>query len=91
MGLVPDRSARVKFTQALLAGDVDVVIDAIPIYLPLIKSGKIAALATSSSKRAIQLPDAPTVREAGYPQVGGGSWAGLFAPAGTPAAIVGAT
>jgi tripartite-type tricarboxylate transporter receptor subunit TctC len=74
--------------QALLTGEVDVVIDAIPIYLPYIKSGKMTALVTSASQRAIQLPDIPTVREAGYPQLEAGAWVGLFAPAGTPAPIV---
>jgi tripartite-type tricarboxylate transporter receptor subunit TctC len=74
--------------QALLAGEVDVVIDAVPIYLPHIRSGKMNVLATSASTRAVQLPEVPTVREAGYPQLEASGWVGLFGPAGLPAPIV---
>jgi tripartite-type tricarboxylate transporter receptor subunit TctC len=74
--------------QALLAGDVDVVIDAIPIYLPHIRAGKLHALATTGVTRSIQLPDIPTSRESGYPQLEAGSWTGMFVPAGTPDPIV---
>ena len=54
-----------------------------------IKNGKARALAYTATRRSAALPDVPTTAEAGLPsfQVDGG-WFGMFAPAGTPAAIV---
>jgi tripartite-type tricarboxylate transporter receptor subunit TctC len=74
--------------QALMAGDVDMVIDAVPIYLPHIRSGKLVALATTGSSRTTQLPDIPNVRESGFPQLEVDTWTALFVPAGTPDPIV---
>jgi tripartite-type tricarboxylate transporter receptor subunit TctC len=56
--------------------------------LPLIQQGKIRALAVTSDTRNSKLPDVPTMAESGFPQLALTFWAGLFAPAGTPAAIV---
>jgi tripartite-type tricarboxylate transporter receptor subunit TctC len=53
-----------------------------------IKAGKLRALAVSSSKRLSQLPDVPTLNELGYRGMEDYTWVGLFAPAGTPQAIV---
>jgi tripartite-type tricarboxylate transporter receptor subunit TctC len=53
-----------------------------------IKSGKVKALAVSSIKRSVSLPDVPTIAEAGIPGFNSISWIGLLAPAGTPDAIV---
>jgi tripartite-type tricarboxylate transporter receptor subunit TctC len=55
---------------------------------PHVKSGKLRALATTSSTRSLQLPDVPTVAEAGYPEATVISWYGLHAPAGTPLAVI---
>jgi tripartite-type tricarboxylate transporter receptor subunit TctC len=74
--------------QALLAGEVDVAVDGVPFYVSSIKSGKMVGIATSGAARAPQLPDTPTFRESGYPQLEARSWFGVFAPAGTPPAIV---
>jgi tripartite-type tricarboxylate transporter receptor subunit TctC len=46
------------------------------------------ALAVGGTKRDPHFPDVPTLREAGYPDIGAETWVGVFAPAGTPAAIV---
>jgi tripartite-type tricarboxylate transporter receptor subunit TctC len=73
---------------ALLAGDVQMTIDVLPVALPLIKGGRLKALAVTSPQRALQLPDVPTTSEAGLPGLEVGSWNGLFAPAKTPPAIV---
>jgi tripartite-type tricarboxylate transporter receptor subunit TctC len=75
--------------QALMTGEVDVVVDTIPLYLPLLKQSKATALATTGSTRAVQLPDVITMREAGFPQLEADSFTGLFAPAGTPEAVIG--
>jgi len=56
--------------------------------LPHIKSGKLRALAISSTKRVAALPDVPTFTEAGFPGMEDYTWIGVFLPAGTPALIV---
>jgi tripartite-type tricarboxylate transporter receptor subunit TctC len=58
--------------------------------LPLIRDGKIRPLAYTGAKRSPDLPDVPTMIESGLPQVGfyPDVWMGIFAPAGTPPAII---
>ena len=63
------------------------LIDPAPL-LGQLKAGKVKVLATSSGKRSIELPDVPTLAEAGVPGVEVEAFTGLVAPAGTPAAIV---
>ena len=70
----------------LVSGSMDVMFDNLPSSLPHIKSGKLKALAVTSSQRSAALPDVPTVEEAGGPTLKGfeaSSWFGLLAPAGT--------
>ena len=73
----------------LIGGTMDLMFDNLPSALPQVKSGKLIALAVTSSERSAALPDVPTVAEAG-PVKGfeATSWFGLLAPAGTPADIV---
>src|SRR5262249_56053407 len=52
------------------------------------KDGKLRALAVATGKRLSALPDVPTMAEAGFPEIEGNFWVGLFVPAGTPADIV---
>ncbi len=76
---------------SLMAGDMDVMFDNLPSAMPHIKSGRLKALAVTSSARSSALPDVPTVEEAGGPTLKGfeaSSWFGLLAPAGTPMDIV---
>jgi len=54
----------------------------------LVHSGKVRALAVTSDKRSKRYPDVPTVAEAGFKDYNLDNWVGLYAPAGTPAAIV---
>ena len=72
----------------LLAGRVGYMFDAISAMGPHIKSGKLTALAVTGENRSPQLPDVPSIREAGYPDMVAYAWAGLLAPAKTPQAIV---
>ncbi len=73
----------------LVGGTMDVMFDNLPSALPHIKSGKLKALAVTSSQRSAVLPDVPTVEEAGNLKgFDASSWFGLLAPAGTPADIV---
>ncbi|WP_418316535.1 Bug family tripartite tricarboxylate transporter substrate binding protein [Piscinibacter sakaiensis] len=71
----------------LIAGVVQLKLDPIPASIELVKGGKVKVLAVSSRKRLAVLPDVPSVAETvpGYEIVG---WQGIWAPAGTPAAIV---
>ena len=76
---------------AMVGGDMDVMFDNLPSSMQLIKSGKLKALAVTSSQRSAALPDVPTVEQAGGPALKGfeaSSWFGLLAPAGTPPDIV---
>ena len=75
----------------LVGGATDVMFDNLPSSLQLIKSGKLKALAVTSSQRSGALPDVPTLEQAGGPALKGfdaSSWFGLLAPAGTPPEIV---
>lgn len=58
------------------------------VAFPHIKSGKLRALANTSANRSPQLPEVPTIAEAGFPEVTVLSWYGLHAPAGTPPDVV---
>ena len=72
----------------LLAGDVQFVFMDSPPIVPLVKSGKLRALAVTSAKREPSLPQVPTVAESGLPGYELIFWTGLFVPAATPRAIV---
>ena len=75
----------------MIGGSMDVMFDNLPSSLPHIKSGKLKALAVTSSQRSGALPDVPTVEEVGGPALKGyeaSSWFGLLAPAGTSADVV---
>jgi len=56
--------------------------------VPLVKDGKLRALAVSTKTRSQALPDVPTMTEAGYPDVAGESWFAVVVPAGTPKDII---
>jgi tripartite-type tricarboxylate transporter receptor subunit TctC len=56
--------------------------------VPQVKGGKERALAVTGAQRSAELPDVPTMAEAGYPDVNVSLWSGIFAPAATPPAIV---
>ena len=72
----------------LMAGHVDILFASILEGSGHVKSGKLKALAISSSTRSPALPDVPTLAEAGVPNSESGSWIAMFAPTGTPQAIV---
>jgi tripartite-type tricarboxylate transporter receptor subunit TctC len=74
--------------QALMTGTVQMVTNAVPTSEALARQGAIRALAVSGEKRWPSLPDVPTLVESGYPGFVTDTFAGLFAPAGTPPEIV---
>ncbi|MGO4809987.1 Bug family tripartite tricarboxylate transporter substrate binding protein [Cupriavidus sp. 2MCAB6] len=71
-----------------MAGHVPVMFDNMPSALPLVKAGKLRALAITSAQRSAQLPDVPTMAEAGLRGYEIAGWFGVLVPAATPKAIV---
>jgi tripartite-type tricarboxylate transporter receptor subunit TctC len=72
----------------LLGGQIDLAMDFLPSYVPLAREGKIRALAVTTAERSTDLPDVPTVQEAGFRSFEASAWYAMAAPAGTPAEIV---
>jgi len=71
-----------------MAGRVTYFFSPISAALPLVRDGKLRALAVSTARRSSALPNVPTIAEAGLPGFDYSLWVGMFAPAGTPAAVV---
>lgn len=72
----------------LVAGQVNVIFDALPAAIGNVKAGKLKLLALTGKTRHPNFPDVPTFAEAGLPDYSPTAWIGLFAPANTPAPIV---
>jgi tripartite-type tricarboxylate transporter receptor subunit TctC len=72
----------------LVGGQVDVMFETMVATLPLVRSGKLRALAVSSANRAAAVPELPTIAESGYPGFTGVPWVAMAAPAKTPRPIV---
>ncbi|ALM86210.1 tripartite tricarboxylate transporter substrate binding protein [Bordetella sp. N] len=72
----------------LIGGRVQLYMSSVPTLLGHIKDGKFRALAVTSTRRVADLPDVPTMAEAGYPGYEAVTWFGYVAPAGTPANII---
>ena len=70
------------------AGHVKIMFDFAPSSASYVQSGKLRALMTGCRRRIDIYPDVPSAPEAGFPEIDVPSWGGLFAPAGTPVAIV---
>jgi tripartite-type tricarboxylate transporter receptor subunit TctC len=84
---VPYKGAAIAMN-AMLSGEVDMVVSTLPATIPYIKAGRLRALAMLAPERAPALPQVPTTAEAGMPEVVVITWYGLFAPAGTRPEIV---
>ena len=85
---VPFRGPNEALTD-VLAGRIDFYFVPLAPALPLVKSGKLVALAVSTPQRAPSMPDVPTTAELGYPAAAYLFWGGLFVPAKTPDDVVG--
>ncbi|HNZ91402.1 MAG TPA: tripartite tricarboxylate transporter substrate binding protein [Acidovorax sp.] len=72
----------------LIAGRTDVITDLVSSTMAFVKSGQLRALAVTSKSRSPALPSVPTLDELGYTGLEMGSWMGLLAPKGTPAAVI---
>lgn len=84
---VPYKSNPLAITD-LLGGQIDLMITDTSTGVPQVKSGKLRALGYSTTKRSPQLPDVPTLEEAGVKGYDMGYWFAAYAPAGTPEAVV---
>jgi tripartite-type tricarboxylate transporter receptor subunit TctC len=73
---------------AVMSGEVGLILGEPATLVPHIKGGKVRALAVTTAKRSLGLPDLPTVAESGVPGYEVTSWNGMLAPAGTPPEIV---
>jgi tripartite-type tricarboxylate transporter receptor subunit TctC len=72
----------------IITGRVDYYFCPVNAVLPLLKDGKLVALAVGSTKRSLALPDLPTTLEAGVPNSDYNFWVGMFAPAKTPREVL---
>lgn len=84
---VPYRGGGPAMTD-LMAGTIHSMFDSMPSSLPQIRAGRVRALGMCGTRRHPLLPDVPTIGEAGVPGYEAGTWIAVFAPLGTPAAII---
>ena len=73
---------------AVVAGHTQIASTSMPPAVPMIKSGKLRAIAVTSATRSPLLPEVPSITEFGYKEFDDYTWFGFFAPAGTPADVV---
>ena len=73
---------------SMMGNNVDIMFDALPSSIQQAKAGKIHPLAILDNTRFPQLPDVPTLREAGFPNAEASAWFGVVAPARTPPAVI---
>ncbi len=85
--VVPYRSGA-EGMSAVLSKQVDATSEASVVVLPQIKAGRLRAIASTWNRRIAALPDLPTAAEQGVPSLFIGHWSGVFAPKGTPEAIL---
>ena len=72
----------------LIGGQVQFMFDNMPSAWPHVQSGKLRALAVTTTERSKSAPDVPTMKEAGFANFDVSSWFGLIAPAGTPPEVI---
>jgi tripartite-type tricarboxylate transporter receptor subunit TctC len=84
---VPYKGAPQAVTD-VLAGHMNMMFNSIAPIIANIKAGRVRVLGIASSKRSAQLPDVPTISEAGVPGFEAVNWFGMFAPAKTPRPII---
>jgi tripartite-type tricarboxylate transporter receptor subunit TctC len=72
----------------LLGNNITMMFDTVSVALPNLRAGKLRAFAVAAPQRHFALPDVPTFAELGMPAVDAATWAGVYAPRGTPAPIV---
>ncbi len=73
---------------SVIAGNVQMMFDAITTMAPIVRAGRVRAIATSGTTRSFIMPDVPTLNEAGVPGYDAVIWLGMMAPAATPKPII---
>jgi tripartite-type tricarboxylate transporter receptor subunit TctC len=84
MTLIPLKAGAGGGQIDLMNGDVHVALQNAATVTPIVQSGKLKALAVTSATRLAELPDVPTMQEAGFGDIGTNAWQALYAPADTP-------
>jgi tripartite-type tricarboxylate transporter receptor subunit TctC len=84
---VPYRGTTPLMTD-LMGGQIDIAIDFLTTYVPLVKDGKLNPLAVTTTQRSFQLPEVPTATSVGLPGFDASAWYAVVAPKGTPDAVV---
>ena len=84
---MPYKDAASSFRD-LITGELQAIIQPLQTAAPYVQNGNVRMLAVMSAERAPAFPDVPTMRELGFPNFVVETWYGMFAPAGTPSAIV---
>jgi tripartite-type tricarboxylate transporter receptor subunit TctC len=84
---LPSKGAGETVT-AMLRGDIHITESNVASNIGAVKAGRVKAYAVTSEKRLPDMPDVPTMAEAGFPGIGSLNWNGLFVPARTPRPIV---
>jgi tripartite-type tricarboxylate transporter receptor subunit TctC len=84
---LPSKGAGETLT-AMLRGDIHITESNVASNIGSVRAGQVKAFAVTSEKRLADLPDVPTMAEAGFPGIGSLNWNGLFAPAKTPRPII---
>ena len=85
--MIPYKSSN-EMILSVIEGQTMAAIADPPPTVPQVKAGKVKALAVTGTERLTELPDVPSMAEAGYPNVDMQAWSGIFAPVATPPAII---
>jgi tripartite-type tricarboxylate transporter receptor subunit TctC len=86
--MIPYKSSN-EMILSVISGQTAMTIADGPPTVPQVRAGKVKALAVTGAERSGELPDVPSMAEAGYPGVDVHLWSGVFTPTGTPAPVVG--
>ena len=85
---IPYKGGAGPAANGLIAGETHLMFTTVSSVMGHIQGGRLKALAVVSPKRLAQLPNVPTMAEAGFPDSTSGSWQGIFVPTGTPKDVV---
>jgi len=85
---VPYKGGAGPAVSALVAGETQLMFVTASSAMPMIKAGRLKVYAITAAKRSAELPNVPTMEEAGFPGFDSGSWQGVFVPTGTPKEVV---
>ena len=85
---IPYKGGAGPAVTGMLGGETHVMFVTLPSAITFILAGRLKPLGISTARRIVALPQVPTMAESGFPEMVSGSWQGMFAPAGTPRAIV---